>query len=107
MEDLTDHFQALYDGLHDIGDARVLNAFIAVKARIASLEAQLKEREWISVDAEMPPEKSHGYSDWILVATNHDGDKFVCQDKRDFHGGFWTRSSTKVTHWMKLPEAPQ
>ncbi len=45
MDELTDNFQTLYDGLHDIGDVQVLNAFIAVKARIAELESQLKERD--------------------------------------------------------------
>jgi len=77
-----------------------------LREHVAALEDQLKDRAWISVEDRLPPEKSHGFSDWILVATNHDGAKFVCQDKRDFHDECWVQSSTNVTHWMPLPSPP-
>ena len=94
------HYRATHD--HQLAD--ILDGAIA---HIISIEAELKSREWISVDIEMPPEKSHGFSEWILVTTNHDGRKFVCQDKRDFHNDYWVQSSTNVTHWMPLPSPPE
>ena len=74
--------------------------------RIASLEADLKQMEWISVEDELPKDAkpviihggaghySHKYKGWF---TNME---------RDYHGEYlpiqWT-----VTHWMNFTSPPQ
>ena len=67
----------------------------AVK-RIADLESQLAQREWISVEDRLPEE--HGpvlVSDGINV-----WDQAYCSD-----GFGWQTSS--ITHWQSLPAPPK
>ena len=80
----------------------------AQQSKIATLTEQaMAQDKWISVDERPVEEKSHGYSDWILVSTRFGDNRFVCQDKRDFHERKWVNNSENVTHWMPLPTPPK
>jgi hypothetical protein len=76
-----------------------------LQAEIAKLEAQLAEREWISVEDRLPREQG----EYIV----HRG--FAEPTFSDFFNGEWIEvyrgqccgeTFTDVTHWMPLPEPP-
>lgn len=83
---------------HTCGDC-VNEALESQAKRIASLEAQFKEREWISVEDGLP--EAEGMY-WCYVPT----EKYINQSVYCYspHSGFQYGA---VTHWQPLPEAPQ
>jgi len=75
------------------------------KRLIASLEAQLKEREWISVDKELP--------DHIQNVVVYANDIVMSWRETAWYGnGCWHIADKEemyipiITHWMPLPSPP-
>ena len=65
----------------------------------ADIEELLKEREWISVKDEMPPE------DEAVLAWNKEGFPMIDVWSGKMWGYAWTVD--EISHWMPLPEKPE
>ena len=64
-------------------------------------EELLKEREWISVKDEMPPEME------MVLCLQADGDYTVGYLYDTEENGWNTQVYGTVTHWMPLPAPPE
>jgi len=78
-----------------------------LRDRIASLEAELKQGEWISVDVALPKTSSER----VIIRGgcgyySHKEERWYTCMEQD-RGGFYLPIQWEVKHWMKLPEAPQ
>jgi len=65
----------------------------------ADIEELLKEREWISVKDEMPPE------DEAVLAWNKEGFPMIDVWSGKMWGYAWTVD--EISHWMPLPQKPE
>ena len=65
----------------------------------ADIEELLKEREWISVKDEMPPE------DEAVLAWNKEGFPMVDVWTGKMWGYAWTVD--EISHWMLIPQKPE
>ena len=65
----------------------------------ADIEELLKEREWISVKDEMPPE------DEAVLAWNKEGFPMIDVWSGKMWGFAWTVN--EISHWMPLPQKPE
>ena len=65
----------------------------------ADIEELLKEREWISVKDEMPPE------DEAVLVWNKEGFPMIDVWTGKMWGYAWTVD--EISHWMPLPQKPE
>ena len=106
-----------YDGTHIMTGWIACNELIKAQDRIAELEAELKAREWVSVEDELPaggdiidvltieeeriPEAQFTDETFFLLEQQWDvdDDGYGCTD--------YTMKLEGVTHWMPLPSPPE
>ena len=69
-------------------------------ARIATLEAELKGREWISVEDRLPED---GF--YLIYASSYNYQ--VTATANLLTGGWIVDPNINVTHWQPLPSPPQ
>ena len=90
------HYRATHD--HQLAD--ILDGAIA---HIISIEAELKAREWISVEDELPTKTGDVYS---VVSGGETNFAFWHSRSRKFLYEPMGMAMT-VTHWMPLPSPPE
>lgn len=98
-----------YDGTHIMTGWIACNELIKAQDRIAELEAELKSREWVSVEDELPEKDGHYLvlahdivNQWqdVRHLKTHHYKRFISDD------GF-SDYEPIVTHWMPLPSPPE
>lgn len=109
-----------YDGTHVMTGWIACRELIVAQDRIASLEAQLKEREWISVDKEFPPKSTAFSTHSVLLWDSHQpvypyttghgvmtGNNGVNIPYTISHYVDDRGNHLRPTHWMPLPSPPK